>query len=93
MVTLVLIVFLPDIKESFADTIIDTIDIGSPPRDIAYNPSNEHMYLTNAEGVVVIECSTNTVIDTIPLINGRGIVYNSMNNDMYVEDFRRGFRD
>jgi YVTN family beta-propeller protein len=84
MVTLVLIVFLPDIKESFGDTIIDTIDIGNAPGDIIYNPSNEHMYVTIAQGVVVIDSSTNEVVDTISISNARSIVYNSMNNDMYV---------
>ncbi len=74
MVTLVLIVFLPDIKESFADTIIDTIDIGSAPRDIAYNPSNEHMYLTNAEGVVVID-SRLTLLLTLYLSSMVEVLY------------------
>jgi YVTN family beta-propeller protein len=84
MVTLVFIFLLPDINEYFDDEIIDTIDIGSAPRDIAYNPSNERMYVTNAQGVVMIDSSTNTVIDTISISNAGSIVYNSMNNDMYV---------
>jgi YVTN family beta-propeller protein len=84
IVTLAVVVSLPTIKESFADTVIDTIEIGSAPRDIAYNTDNKYMYVTSAEGVVVIDSSTNSIIDTIPIPNAESIVYNSMNNDMYV---------
>lgn len=90
VVTLIVIVIIPSIKESFADTIIDTIDIGSIPSDIAYNPSNEHMYVTSAGGVVVIDSSTNTVIDTISISNPGSIAYNSKNNDMYVTSTPEG---
>ena len=47
------------------------------------------MYVTSEEGVSVIDSLTNTVTGTIPL-DARGIVYNSMNNQMYVANGEGG---
>src|SRR5688500_18201000 len=50
---------------------VDTITgVGERPEGIAYDPINERMYVTNTlfQGTVsVIDTTTNTVIDTIPV--------------------------
>ena len=66
---------------------ITRIIVGNDARDLAYDPINKHMYLTNfaANTVSVIDTTTNTVIDTIPVgERPLGIGYDSVNHRMYV---------
>ena len=51
--------------DSDSNTVIDSIEIGTNPYVIKFNPYNEYMYVTNAVDVSVIDPSTNTVIDRI----------------------------
>jgi len=64
------------------------IPVGIRPNDIAYDPVNERMYVTNAasSSVSVIDTATNTVVTTIPIVssNPRGIAYDPVNERMYV---------
>ena len=92
--------------DTTTNTVIDTnpnlpginpIPVSLEPYNIAYDPVNERMYVTNDSGFVfVIDTTTNTVIDTNPNLPGInpipvgfttfGIAYGPINQDMYVTD-------
>ena len=67
--------------------IITTISVGSTPWGIAFDSTNNRMYVVNfAAGTVsVINTATNAVVDTISVgSNAYGIAFDSTNNRMYV---------
>jgi YVTN family beta-propeller protein len=74
--------------DSSSNTVVDTINVGlGPEQYIAFNPSNNDMYVSNSAGstVSVIDSSSNTVVHTISVGGGpQGIAFNPSNNDMYV---------
>ena len=74
------------LERVWADSVVDTINVGSSPVDIAYTPNNHDMYVANyLSNTVSVINSSNSVVDTITV--GRSpvaIAYNSNNNDMYV---------
>jgi YVTN family beta-propeller protein len=49
--------------------MIKNVAVGNIPASVAFNPSNCYTYVTNVDSntVSVINGSTNTVIDTIPV--------------------------
>lgn len=73
---------------------IATIPVGLAPRDGAFNSINNRMYVTNgtSNSVSVIDCVTNTVIATVPVVglSPRGIAFNPISNTMYVVSFAAG---
>ena len=58
------------------------------PWDIIYNPANKYIYVTNSgSGTMnIIDSSTNTVINTIPVASAFYSVYNPANKKIYVPD-------
>jgi len=81
--------FVKNIVVQRNHTTTETID---KPNNIAFNPFNNDIYLTNHHTVSVIDGVNNTKITDIPVLpssisNGvglRGIIYNATNNNMYV---------
>ena len=59
--------FLDLDNKSWADWVVDTINVGDGPFGIAYNSNNHDVYVTNINDntVSVIDSSTNSVVDTI----------------------------
>ena len=70
------------------EVTVDTITgLGNAPFGIAYDSVNERIYVTNSDDntVSVIDITTNTVIDTIPIgIEPFDIAYSPYNQRMYV---------
>ena len=70
------------------EVTVDTITgLGNAPFGIAYDSVNERIYVTNSgdNNVSVIDITTNTVIDTIPVgIEPFDIAYSPDNQGMYV---------
>ena len=69
------------------NTVVATINVGPQPRDIAFNPNNGLLYVTNQGGsnVSVINPTTNIVVGTIPVgSNPVGIAFNPNNRLWYV---------
>jgi YVTN family beta-propeller protein len=67
--------------------VIKTISVGQSPWSIAFNPSNNYLYVTNADSdtVSIIDGSSNTVVDTLAGFSApRGIAFNPSNNYLYV---------
>ena len=65
--------------------VIDTINIGRSPFNIAHNPDNGNLYVTNYDNssVSVIDGATNTVVATIPVgTNPLGVAFNEDNGDI-----------
>ena len=78
---------------------IDPIMVGGGPAGIAYDPTNERMYVENRndKSISVIDTTTNKVIDTNPntpqidpiMVGGEpeDIVYDPVNKRIYVANF------
>jgi YVTN family beta-propeller protein len=72
---------------------IDPIAVGSLPTDIAYDPINQDIYVTNqgSGSVSVIDTTTNTEIETITVGDTPiGIDYDPINHRMYVTNSMDG---
>jgi YVTN family beta-propeller protein len=71
---------------------ISTVSIGGDsPSDMAYDPVNQRIYVTNfgSNTVSVIDTKTNTLVDN-PIkvgINPKSIAYDPVNQKMYVTNF------
>ena len=68
-------------------TVIDTIDVGVRPIDIAFNPTNEQLYVSNfgSNNVSVIDPNSLSVIDTLNVQKAPvGIGVNFTNGDVYI---------
>src|SRR5205807_24321 len=59
-----------------------TLDIN--PGALLYNPFNHHMYVTSANGVNVIDETSNKLLTTIPLNNVGALAYNPSNHNVYI---------
>ena len=69
------------------NTVISTVDVGERPSALAFNPSNNNIYVanTNSNNVSVIESSTNTVVSTVDVGDGpSALAFNPSNNNIYV---------
>ena len=71
-----------------ADSVIATIPMKKSPLDLAFNPTNDNVYVTQANtGIIsVLDGTTNTVIKTVPIANAYlyGVAYNPINQYVYV---------
>ena len=78
------------IIDSSSNQVINNITgVGKNPSDIAYNPDNKFIYITNLQNdssISVIDSSSNKVIKNITGVgkNPNGIVYNPDNKLVYV---------
>lgn len=79
------------LESAWADSVIDSIPVGTNPHDVAFNPVNGDMYVVNQVGggntctVSVIDSETNSVIDTINVgVRSSNIAFNPKNGNMYV---------
>ncbi|MHB1909184.1 MAG: YncE family protein [Nitrososphaerales archaeon] len=63
----------------------NAIAVGKGPGSIAYDPSNNYLYVTNviSNAISVIDTSNNSMIKQIPLGGPRGIVYDPVNQELY----------
>src|SRR6266581_2575611 len=69
---------------SGAGGVLATILVGDRPDGIAYNPSNQQVYVTSSGSVSVIN-NANKIIKTINVPFGAvALAYDSVNNDIYV---------
>ncbi len=71
----------------WANNVISTVDVGDRPSALAFNPSNNNIYVanTNSNDVSVIESSTNTVVSTVDVGDGpSALAFNPSNNNIYV---------
>ena len=67
--------------------VTDTLAVGDGPFDMAYNPSNNNMYVTNSGDNSVSLITPSNVIEktqVIGRINPEGLAYNPSNNNMYI---------
>src|SRR5215831_16490732 len=76
------------VERAWADSAIHTISVGACPNGIAFNPTNNDMYVANScsATVSVIDSSTNTVVGTINGLTRGGsfvIAFNPSNKDLY----------
>jgi YVTN family beta-propeller protein len=72
---------------------IATIAVGTEPTDIAYDPSNYNLYVTNfgSNSVSVISDSTNKLIGNISVgVGPIRITYNPYNQNLYVSNRNSG---
>ncbi len=79
-----------NINQAWAKKVLDSIDVGDTPLDLAYDPVHQKMYVTNLNGndVSVIDTTTNKVIKNITVSSPFGITYDTDNREMYVTDYR-----
>jgi YVTN family beta-propeller protein len=71
----------------WASNVISTVDVGQRPSVLAFNPSNDNIYVanTNSNDVSVIESSTNAVISTVEVGDGPSVLaFNPSNDNIYV---------
>ena len=71
----------------WASNVISTVDVGQRPSALAFNPSNDKIYVANilSDDVSVIESSTNTVISTVEVGDGpSALAFNPSNDKIYV---------
>ena len=67
------------------NTLTTTIaGLSGIPIRLAYNSISNRMYVTNGNGVDVINCVTNTLLVSIVLANSNGIAFHPTLNRMYV---------
>ena len=57
------------LERDWTDSMIKNIHVGDTPTGVAFDSANGYTYITNTNSntVSVIDGSTNTVIDTIPV--------------------------
>ncbi len=75
------------LEQSWADSVIATIDVGDNPVGVAQDPENNRVYTANrfSDDVSVIDASNLTVIDTIPVGNEpRDFAFDSDNDRVFV---------
>ncbi len=67
-----------------SNAVVATIPVGTTPKGVAYNPTNNKVYVTNTTTTSVIDPNTNTVVTTIPSAGGCDVVVNPNTNKIYV---------
>ena len=76
-----------ELKHSWAQSVIKTIDVGNGPLDIEYNPFNKYIYVANglSDDVSVIDGATIQIIKTIDVGDyPTRLQYNPNNLAIYV---------
>ena len=75
------------IQTTWAATLEETIAVGEGPIALAFNPSNDNLYVANFKdgNVSIIDTSSNTVEETIAVGEGPiALAFNPSNDNLYV---------
>ena len=81
------------VNNAFADTVTNTIPVGTYPTANAVNPNTNMIYVSNTQSgtISVIDGTTNTVVSTINLLTTPyGIAVNPTSNMIYVSENTAG---
>ncbi len=76
-------------KLAWADTVIATVDVGTCPQALEFNPSNDNVYVANSNShdVSVIDSSTNAVVATVDVGDTPvALEFNPSNDNVYVSN-------
>jgi YVTN family beta-propeller protein len=75
------------IQASLAATLEDTITVGEGPIALAFNPSDDNLYVADfvSANISTIDTSTNTIEDTITVGEGPiALAFNPSDDNLYV---------
>ena len=65
-------------------SIVATVTVGSGPGNLTYDPANHDMYVANGDSVSVISPQNDLVATVEPLVTPTYMIYNSLNQEIYV---------
>jgi YVTN family beta-propeller protein len=74
--------------DASTNMVVAMIKLDSNPGPLLYNPFDHHVYVTSANGVNVIDETTNKLLTTIPLNNVGALAYNPSNHNVYVSGWQ-----
>src|SRR5437016_2766145 len=74
--------------DASTNRVVAMIRLDSNPGPLLYNPFNHHVYVTSANGVNVIDETSNKLLTTIPLSNVGALAYNPSNHNVYVSGWQ-----
>ena len=75
---------------NLSSAVVSTVTVSTGPRNVAYSPSNDRIYVANysSNNVSVIRPSDNTVVSTVTVSTGPiGIAYSPSNDRIYVANY------
>jgi DNA-binding beta-propeller fold protein YncE len=64
--------------------IVATVTVGSGPGNLTYDPANHDIYVANDDSVSVISPQNDLVATVKPLVTPTYMIYNSVNQEIYV---------
>ncbi len=85
--------FISGIQSTWAATLENTITVGEGPSALAFNPSDDNLYMANFNSgdISTIDTSTNTIEDTITVGEGLfALAFNPSDDNLYVANFNSG---
>ena len=92
IVSIASVIIAANLQSSFADSGVDTVRVGSGPAGLAFNPSNNDIYVANFNDDTVSVISGTSVVGTIRVGgNPYEFAFNPSNNYMYEADRGLGF--
>ena len=74
--------------DASTNRVVAMIRLDSNPGPLLYNPVNHHVYVTSANGVNVIDETSNKILTTISLNNVGALAYNPSNRNVYVSGWQ-----
>src|SRR3989449_11513320 len=74
--------------DASTNRVVAMIRLDSNPGPLLYNPVNHHVYVTSANGVNVIDETSNKILTTISLNNVGALAYNPSNHNVYVSGWQ-----
>ena len=74
--------------DASTNRVVAIIRLDSNPGPLLYNPVNHHVYVTSANGVNVIDETSNKILTTISLNNVGALAYNPSNHNVYVSGWQ-----
>jgi YVTN family beta-propeller protein len=74
--------------DASTNRVVAMIRLDSNPGPLLYNPFNHRVYVTSANGVNVIDETSNKVLTTISLSNVGALAYNPSNHNVYVSGWQ-----
>src|SRR5215208_1171448 len=82
-----ILIIASSLGTTLGESVIAVIPVGEFPQALAFNPSNNYIYVANRDSgtVSVIDSTNNTVIKNITVGSSPGpLVFNPSNNYIYV---------